>query len=302
MTDYTKSVNFATKDALITGDPLKVVKGTEINTELDNLATSIATKFDKAGGTITGATSIAAALTSTSLLNLARGSIVQHATTMDLWALPNTLDGTGSAVTITAIINAPQAGARRVLYPITGTIITNGATFSVDGGANYTTLAGDSLEFEAVTASTYKVHIIQANGGSTVPVGTIISFAGTSPPTGFLTCPIAQTNISRTTYAALFAVIGTLWGAGDGSTTFGMPWFPADYVAGQANANVGTQTVGVVLAHVHDYVRIPAGSGTVAAGAVFGASFSTVQTTNQNPAGGSANLAAGARVLKCVKF
>ena len=47
MTDYTKSVNFATKDSLITGDPLKIVKGAEINTELDNIAASIATKLDK---------------------------------------------------------------------------------------------------------------------------------------------------------------------------------------------------------------------------------------------------------------
>ena len=47
MTDYTKSVNFATKDSLITGDPLKIVKGAEINTELDNIAAAIATKLDK---------------------------------------------------------------------------------------------------------------------------------------------------------------------------------------------------------------------------------------------------------------
>ena len=164
MTDYTKAVNFATKDALITGDPLKIVKGTEINTELDNLAASIATKFDKAGGTITGVTSITAALTSTSSLNLARGSIVQNATTMDLWALPNTLDGTGVAVIITAITNAPQAGARRVLYPIAGTTITNNAMFAVDGGANYTTSTGDYIEFESVTTSTYKVHVINSIG------------------------------------------------------------------------------------------------------------------------------------------
>lgn len=97
-------------------------------------------------------------------LNEDRGSVAMHATTMDLWAQPNLIDGTGSAVTVTAIANAPQAGARRVLYPITGTIITNGATFAVDGAANYTTAAGDALEFEAVTVSTYKVHITKKDG------------------------------------------------------------------------------------------------------------------------------------------
>ena len=92
-------------------------------------------------------------------LNLARSSIIMNATTMDLFALNNTIDATGSAVVITAIVNAPQAGARRTLYPIAGTTITNGATFAVDGGVSYVTLAGDAIEFEAVTTSTYKVHI-----------------------------------------------------------------------------------------------------------------------------------------------
>ena len=167
MTDYVKSVNFATKDALITGDPLKVVKGTEINTELDALATSSATKFDKAGGTITGTTSVTAPLTLTSGFNNGRASIVQNATTMDLFALSNTIDGTGSAVVITAIVNAPQAGARRVFYPITGTTITQNAMFAVDGGASYISTAGDGFEFEAITTATYKVHIIRA---SIIPV------------------------------------------------------------------------------------------------------------------------------------
>jgi hypothetical protein len=44
MTDYVKSTNFASKDALSTGNPLKIVKGTEIDTEFNNIATSIATK------------------------------------------------------------------------------------------------------------------------------------------------------------------------------------------------------------------------------------------------------------------
>jgi microcystin-dependent protein len=52
-------------------------------------------------------------------------------------------------------------------------------------------------------------------------LGAVIAYAGTSAPTGWLFC-FGQ-NVSRTTYAALFAVIGTTYGAGDGSTTFGMP-------------------------------------------------------------------------------
>jgi hypothetical protein len=44
MTDYTKSTNFAAKDALASGNANKVVKGTEIDTEFNNIATAIASK------------------------------------------------------------------------------------------------------------------------------------------------------------------------------------------------------------------------------------------------------------------
>ena len=54
MTNYTKSTNFATKDALSSGNPLKIVKGTEIDTEFNNIQTAIATKADLASPTFTG--------------------------------------------------------------------------------------------------------------------------------------------------------------------------------------------------------------------------------------------------------
>lgn len=46
MSNYTQSTNFATKDALSPGDPLKIVRGTEINTEFANIAVAVATKLD----------------------------------------------------------------------------------------------------------------------------------------------------------------------------------------------------------------------------------------------------------------
>jgi len=66
MSNYTKSTNFATKDNLSPGNPLKIVKGAEIDTEFNNIATAVATKTDNAsaaitGGTITGITDLAVA-------------------------------------------------------------------------------------------------------------------------------------------------------------------------------------------------------------------------------------------------
>jgi microcystin-dependent protein len=54
-----------------------------------------------------------------------------------------------------------------------------------------------------------------------VPTGTVIDFAAVSAPSGWLLCD--GTAVSRTTYSALFAVIGTAFGTGDGSTTFNLP-------------------------------------------------------------------------------
>jgi microcystin-dependent protein len=53
------------------------------------------------------------------------------------------------------------------------------------------------------------------------PVGVLAPYAGANAPAGWLLC--GGQNISRTTFAGLFAVLGTTYGVGDGSTTFGVP-------------------------------------------------------------------------------
>lgn len=63
--------------------------------------------------------------------------------------------------------------------------------------------------------------LIGQSAGSGVPIGTIIPFAGNSVPQGYLLCD--GSAISRTDYASLFAVIGTIYGAGDGNSTFNLP-------------------------------------------------------------------------------
>lgn len=60
-----------------------------------------------------------------------------------------------------------------------------------------------------------------APGLSVLPVGFVLPFAGAEPPEGFLRCDGAA--VSRSAYADLFAVVGTVYGAGDGATTFNVP-------------------------------------------------------------------------------
>jgi len=54
-----------------------------------------------------------------------------------------------------------------------------------------------------------------------IPTATIVPWSDSSVPSGFLECDGAA--VSRTTYSALFAIVGTTYGAGDGSTTFNVP-------------------------------------------------------------------------------
>nr|WP_256350451.1 MULTISPECIES: tail fiber protein [Pseudomonas] len=65
---------------------------------------------------------------------------------------------------------------------------------------------------------------------STLPAGTIISSATSAAPSGYLIANGAA--ISRTTYAALFSAIGTVFGGGDGSTTFNLPDLRGEFVRG----------------------------------------------------------------------
>jgi hypothetical protein len=58
MSNYTKTTNFAVKDNLPTGNPSKIIRGSEINTEFDAVSTAVATKADKASPTFTGTVTI----------------------------------------------------------------------------------------------------------------------------------------------------------------------------------------------------------------------------------------------------
>lgn len=93
----------------------------------------------------------------------------------------------------------------------------------------------------------------EAPGGA-LPAGVVSLFAGASAPGGWLLCDGAA--VSRATYAALFAVIGTAFGAGDGSTTFNLPDFGGAFPrGGTPGASGGASTVTLaennLPAHTH---------------------------------------------------
>lgn len=69
--------------------------------------------------------------------------------------------------------------------------------------------------------NTFKASLNQVAAFTSVPAGTILDFAGSTAPLGYLICD--GSAVSRSIYPELFSAISTSWGAGDGSTTFNLP-------------------------------------------------------------------------------
>jgi len=107
-------------------------------------------------------------------------------------------------------LKAPSALANNVVLTLPSAYGSAGDVLTVDGSNN--------LYFAA------PVDI-------SVPTGAIFCMAVASVPSGYLECN-GDATISRTTYAALFAVIGTTYGAGDGSTTFQLPDLRGEFIRG----------------------------------------------------------------------
>jgi len=89
-----------------------------------------------------------------------------------------------------------------------------------------------------------------AGGIELMPAGTIVAYGSASVPTGWLACNDAE--ISRSTYARLFAVVGTNFGTGNGSTTFNVPDLRDRVPLGKGTnmATMGAVTSGIAASAV----------------------------------------------------
>ena len=91
-----------------------------------------------------------------------------------------------------------------------------------------------------------RIHDGSTAGGNPIGLtpGFIAPFAGTSVPEGWLLCD--GSAVSRTTYAKLFAVIGTTYGAGDGNSTFNLPDFKYKSFYMQDGGHIGASLAGQI--------------------------------------------------------
>ncbi len=129
-------------------------------------------------------------------------------------AIANGGTGATTASTARASLNAAAAGVNTDITSLNAPAL---------GAATATTPSlGDNSTRVATTA------FVTNSGG--VPAGSVIYVLMPTPPTGYLKANGAQ--VSRTTYATLFAAIGTTFGAGNGSTTFHLPDLRGEFVRG----------------------------------------------------------------------
>lgn len=101
-----------------------------------------------------------------------------------------------------------------------------------------------------------------------VPTGAILAWTTQNPPDGFLVCE--GQAVLRTQFAGLFSILGTTFGAGDGSTTFNLPDLRERFVSGARTVNRPIGTVGGSANHGHTASGGGGGSGTTGSAGAHG--------------------------------
>ena len=125
-------------------------------------------------------------------------------------------------------------------------------------------------------ATKYDFNGANLTGIEGIPTATIVPWSDSSIPSGFLECNGA--NVSRSTYSALFAIVGTTYGAGDGSSTFLVPDLQDNVAVGKSNNKALGSTAGA---------NTVAATGNVG-GSTANATLSTAQLASHSHSQGAA--------------
>jgi microcystin-dependent protein len=132
------------------------------------------------------------------------------------------------------------------------------------------------------------------NDSALAQVGEIKMWPVATPPTGYLVCDGSQ--VSRTTYAALFALVGTAFGAGDGSTTFNLPNYTNRMAIGAGGLYSAAATGGskdaIAVAHAHTF-SVTTGTESVGHTHTFSATTGTESATHVHGTGTGGSFLTG---------
>lgn len=272
------------------------------------------------------------------------------ATNLGLAALASpTFTGTPLAPTASAGTNTTQIATTAFVVssylPLAGGTVTGNITLNAQSDVRFADADSSNfvaLQAPATVAANLTLTLPAADGSSGqalttdglgalsfatiggVPVGAVFYFAASTAPPGFL--PANGAPVSRSTFAALFAITGTTYGVGDGSTTFNVPDLRGEFIRGWADDRTvdtgrafgSAQAAGTnLLSHTHSTTVtgfVVGNTGTITYGAGF-TQYDSEGTPYPNPntasltytTGGPSTTGAETRprnvaLLACIKF
>jgi hypothetical protein len=135
VSNYTKSTDFAVKDGLLSGNPAKIIKGTEIDTEFNNISTAISTKADLASPTFTGTPAAPTASPGTNTTQVATTAFVGAAVTAATGSLgtlstqnANNVSITGGSITGITDLAVADGGTGRSTLTSNNVLLGNGTS------------------------------------------------------------------------------------------------------------------------------------------------------------------------------